>query len=194
MVHDEGGLPSSMMDSGGDRARQREGRSAGPRKRGGEGGCPLGLTVSRHAQRQAFLQAAVLAAVPARAVDGAVLLSGAGVGHVAVLAPAEEALGRADTRLLTPARPSPVPAPPARQPRPGSPRSRHRAPVSPLVLSVTAVCPAVTSPAQDKGPPVSSGLQEPGPGVEGRWALSSALRERVYMCALTLHPSQVITP
>lgn len=95
MVHDEGGLPSSMMDSGGDRARQREGRSAGPRKHGGEGGCPLGLTVSRHAQRQAFLQAAVLAAVPARAVDGAVLLSGAGVGHVTVLAPAEEALGRA---------------------------------------------------------------------------------------------------
>lgn len=67
----------------------------------GGGRCPLGLTVSGHAQGQAFLQAAVLAAVPAGAVDGAVLLAGAGVGHAAVLAPAEEALGRqAETRLL----------------------------------------------------------------------------------------------
>lgn len=57
------------------------------------GGCPLGLTVSGHAQGQAFLQAAVLASVPAGAVDGAVLLAGAGVGHATVLAAAEETLG-----------------------------------------------------------------------------------------------------
>lgn len=59
------------------------------------GGCPLGLTISGHAQGQALLQAAVLASVTARAVNGAVLLTGAGVGHVALLAPAEEALGKA---------------------------------------------------------------------------------------------------
>lgn len=48
-----------------------------------------------HAQGQALLQAAVLASGYARAVNGAVLLTGAGVGHVALLAPAEEALGKA---------------------------------------------------------------------------------------------------
>jgi hypothetical protein len=49
-------------------------------------------SISGHAQRQAFLQAAVLASVTASAVDGAVLLAGAGVGHVTLLAPAKEAL------------------------------------------------------------------------------------------------------
>lgn len=59
------------------------------------GDCPLGLTISRHAQCQALLQTAVLAAVSASAIDGAVLLAGAGVGRVTLLAPAEEALGEA---------------------------------------------------------------------------------------------------
>lgn len=160
MGPDEGGLPSSMTDGGRDRACRREGRRAGPQKHvcaghalhctaGEAGGRPLGLTVSGHAQRQAFLQAAVLAPVSARAVDGAVPLPGAGVGHVAVLASAEEALGRADTRLLTPARPSSVPAPPApRQLRPRLPQIPRQV----TFLSIIAVCPAITSPARDKGP------------------------------------------
>lgn len=141
---DKGSLPSSTMDSGGDRACQREGRSAA----GEAGGCPLGLTVSGHAQRQALLQAAVLASVAARAVNGAVLLTGAGVGHVAVLAPAEEALGRAGRHQaadLGQARPRPGTS--------GRPTPHDRSLFSPLVLGVTAVCPGITYPAQDKGPP-----------------------------------------
>lgn len=54
------------------------------------------LTVAGHAQSQAFLQAAVLASVAAGSVYGAVLLTGAGVGHVTLLAAAEEALGDRD--------------------------------------------------------------------------------------------------
>lgn len=58
------------------------------------------LTIPGHAQRQAFLQAAMLASVTAGSVDGAILLASAGVGHVAVLASAEEALwGAVDTSL-----------------------------------------------------------------------------------------------
>lgn len=49
-------------------------------------------SVSGHAQSQALLQAAVLASVAAVSVDGAVLLTGTGVGHVTLLATAEEAL------------------------------------------------------------------------------------------------------
>lgn len=49
-------------------------------------------SVSGHAQSQALLQAAVLASVAAGSVNGAVLLTGAGVGHIALLAAAEEAL------------------------------------------------------------------------------------------------------
>lgn len=60
------------------------------------GTCPHILTVSRHAQSQALLQAAVLAPVSTGAVDGAVLLTGAGVGHITLLAAAEEALGSRD--------------------------------------------------------------------------------------------------
>lgn len=56
-------------------------------------GLPHILTISGHAQSQALLQAAVLASVAAGAVNGAVLLTGAGVGHVTLLAAAKEALG-----------------------------------------------------------------------------------------------------
>lgn len=52
------------------------------------------LTISRHAHCQALLQPAVLAAVAAGAVDQAVLLTGAGVGCIALLTPPEEALHR----------------------------------------------------------------------------------------------------
>jgi len=55
-------------------------------------GCHHILTISGHAQSQALLQAAVLASVAAGSVNGAVLLTGAGVGHIALLAAAEEAL------------------------------------------------------------------------------------------------------
>lgn len=55
-------------------------------------GIPLILTISGHAQRQAFLQAAVLASVAAGAVNGAVLLPSAGVDNMTLLAPAEETL------------------------------------------------------------------------------------------------------
>ena len=37
----------------------------------------------------------MLASVPTSAIDGAVLLPGAGVGHITLLAPAEEALEKA---------------------------------------------------------------------------------------------------
>lgn len=60
------------------------------------GPCPHILTISGHAQSQALLQAAMLASVTAGAVDGAVLLTGAGVGHITLLAAAEEALGNGD--------------------------------------------------------------------------------------------------
>lgn len=49
-------------------------------------------SISGHAQSQALLQAAVLASVAAGAVNGAVLLTSAGVGHIALLAAAKEAL------------------------------------------------------------------------------------------------------
>lgn len=49
-------------------------------------------SISGHAQSQALLQAAVLASVAAGAVNGAVLLTGAGVGHITLLAAAKEAL------------------------------------------------------------------------------------------------------
>lgn len=52
------------------------------------------LTISWHAHCQALLQPAVLAAVAAGAVDQAVLLTGAGVGCIALLTPPEEALHR----------------------------------------------------------------------------------------------------
>jgi hypothetical protein len=57
------------------------------------GGCPHILTISGHAQSQALLQAAMLASVAAGSVNGAVLLTRAGVGHITLLAAAEEALG-----------------------------------------------------------------------------------------------------
>lgn len=57
------------------------------------GGCPHILTISGHAQSQALLQAAMLASVAAGSVNGAVLLTSAGVGHITLLAAAEEALG-----------------------------------------------------------------------------------------------------
>lgn len=50
------------------------------------------LTITGHAQGQAFLQAAVLAAVAAGAVDGAVLLAAAGVAQAALLAAPEKPL------------------------------------------------------------------------------------------------------
>lgn len=50
------------------------------------------LTVSAHALGQALLQAAVLAAVAAGAVDLAVALPGAGVGDSGQLAAAEKPL------------------------------------------------------------------------------------------------------
>lgn len=52
------------------------------------------LTISWHAHCQALLQPAVLASVAAGAVDQAVLLTGAGVGCIALLTPPEEALHR----------------------------------------------------------------------------------------------------
>lgn len=92
------------------RAELQRGRAFVQHSRGSAGLPPAGLTVSGHAQCQAFLQAAVLASVPARAVDGTVLLTGAGVGHVTILAPAEEALAPlagddpvVDPRRLVPA-------------------------------------------------------------------------------------------
>lgn len=51
------------------------------------------LTVFAHALGQALLQAAVLAAVAAGAVNLTVALSGAGVGHGGQLAPSEKSLG-----------------------------------------------------------------------------------------------------
>lgn len=128
---EEGGLPTSAADSGRDglweggtaRAALRKGVCAGEALSSTAGGAQgaarrLGLTVSGHAKRQTFLQAAVLASVPASAVDGAVLLTGAGVGHVTVLAPAEEALGTAGgDQAATPARPSSVLVPSASSPQ-----------------------------------------------------------------------------
>lgn len=104
---DEGSPPPPTLDDGRDtpvwegrRVESWEGvrtDQAAPQTRvqGKLGGLPAWLTVSGHAQCQALLQAAVLASVSAGAVDGAVLLAGAGVGHVTVLAPAEETLGKA---------------------------------------------------------------------------------------------------
>lgn len=69
-----------------------------------------GLTVAGHAQRQAFLQAAVLAAVAVGAVDQAVPLPGAGVAGVVLLAPPEESLhgtGRLGDALPAPPHPAP---------------------------------------------------------------------------------------
>lgn len=56
------------------------------------------LTISWHTHCQALLQPAVLAAVAAGAVDQAVLLTGAGVGCIALLTPSEEALCRKRSR------------------------------------------------------------------------------------------------
>lgn len=56
------------------------------------------LTISWHAHCQALLQPAVLAAVAAGTVDQAVLLTGAGVGCIALLTPPEEALHRKGAR------------------------------------------------------------------------------------------------
>lgn len=52
------------------------------------------LTITGHAQGQAFLQAAVLAAVAVGAVDQAVPLPRAGVAGIVLLAPPEKALQR----------------------------------------------------------------------------------------------------
>lgn len=54
--------------------------------------CPL--TVSAHAQRQALLQAAVLAAVTVRPVDQTVPLPGTRIHGVVLLTAAEEALNK----------------------------------------------------------------------------------------------------
>jgi len=50
------------------------------------------LTVSRHANNQAFLQTAVLAAISARSVNRTVFLTGTRVGGVTLLTPSEETL------------------------------------------------------------------------------------------------------
>ena len=102
------------------------------------GGCPPGLTISGHAQGQALLQAAVLASVAARAVDGAVLLARAGVGHVALLAPAEEALGKAGGAHGC-------------WPQQGRGQPEGLQIVGPLsFLSSIIICPAVASRVEDK--------------------------------------------
>lgn len=54
--------------------------------------CPL--TVSAHAQRQAFLQAAVLAAVSVGPVDQTVPLAGTRIHGIVLLTAAEEALNK----------------------------------------------------------------------------------------------------
>lgn len=68
-------------------------RSGPPQKEQVAPGDPgAGLTVAGHAQCQAFLQAAVLAAVAVGAVDQAVPLPGAGVAGIVLLAPPKETL------------------------------------------------------------------------------------------------------
>ena len=86
-------------------------------------------TVAGHAEAEALLQAAVLAAVAAGAVDGAVLLAAAGVAQAALLAAPEKPLPAGGANWGHP--PETPPTPITNSPPPPPSSSPQRSPCSP---------------------------------------------------------------
>lgn len=109
-------LPMNLLPRGwshGGSGSSLHGSARSEEERTGPWGRAAGLTVAGHAQRQAFLQAAVLAAVAVGAVDQAVPLPGAGVAGVVLLAAPEKTLRGTGRRWESARRGASPPQPPS---------------------------------------------------------------------------------